>query len=132
MRSFIRSTNTEHHNVPGTMLDAVPGRKQKEFTRLHGLPCDSDGKESSRNVGGLGLIPGLGRSPGEGNSYPLQYSGPEKSMDSIVHGITKSWTRLSHFKNKSVDDILVKQTDNIQLEKESQTLVSAVSKYKPV
>ena len=54
-------------------------------------------KESTCNVGDLGLIPGLGRSPGEGNSYPLQYSGLEKSMDCIVHGVTKSQTRLSDF-----------------------------------
>ena len=49
------------------------------------------------NVGDLGLIPGLGRSPGEGNGYPLQYSGLEKSMDGIVHGVAKSWTQLSDF-----------------------------------
>ena len=49
-------------------------------------------KESTCNVGDLGLIPGLGRSPGEGNSYPLQYSGLEKSMDCIVHGVAKSGT----------------------------------------
>ena len=41
--------------------------------------------------------PGLGRSPGEGKGYPLQYSGPENSMNCIVHGVTKSWTRLSDF-----------------------------------
>ena len=40
----------------------------------------------------LGLIPGLGRSPGEGEGYPLQYSDLENSMDSIVHGVAKSWT----------------------------------------
>ena len=40
-----------------------------------GFPCGSAGKESTRNVGDLGLIPGLGRSPGEGKGYPLQYSG---------------------------------------------------------
>ena len=45
----------------------------------------------------LGLIPGLGRSPGEGKGYPLQYSGLENSVDYIVHGVTKSWTRLSDF-----------------------------------
>ena len=39
----------------------------------------------------LGSIPGLGRSPGEGNSYPLQYSGLENSMDYVVHGAAKSW-----------------------------------------
>ena len=48
-------------------------------------------------MGDLGLIPGLGRSPGEGNSYPLQYSGLENSMDCIVHGVAKSQTRLSDF-----------------------------------
>ena len=59
------------------------------------FPCDSARKESTCNVGDLGLIPGLGRFPGEGNSYPLQYSGLENSMDCIVHRVTKSWTRLS-------------------------------------
>ena len=43
------------------------------------------------------MIPGLGRCPGEGNGYPLQYSGLANSMDSIVHGVTKSWPLLSHF-----------------------------------
>ena len=41
--------------------------------------------------------PGLGRSPGEGKGYSCQYSGPENSMDGIVHGVTKSQTRLSDF-----------------------------------
>ena len=45
------------------------------------LPGDSDGKESACNAGDLGSIPGLGRSPGEGNSYPLQYSSLENPMD---------------------------------------------------
>ena len=45
----------------------------------------------------LGSIPGLGRSPEEGKSYPLQYSGLENSMDCIVHGFTKSQTWLSNF-----------------------------------
>ena len=62
-----------------------------------GFPGDSAGKESACNAGDLGVIPGLGRSPGEGNSYPLQYSGLENSMDSIVHGVAKSWTRLNDF-----------------------------------
>ena len=51
------------------------------------FPCGSAGKESTCNAGELGSIPGLGRSPGEGKDYPLQYSGLENSMDSIVHGI---------------------------------------------
>ena len=45
----------------------------------------------------LGSIPGLGRSPGEGKGYPLQYSGLENSIDCIIHGVTKSWTQLSDF-----------------------------------
>ena len=49
-----------------------------------GFPDDSDGKESACNVGDLGSIPGLGRSPGEGKGYPLRYSGLENSMDCIV------------------------------------------------
>ena len=56
-------------------------------TSFHvGFPCGSAGKESTSNVGDLGSIPGLGRSPGEGKDYPLQYSGLENSMDCIVHG----------------------------------------------
>ena len=46
-----------------------------------GFPGGSDGKESACNVGNLGSIPGLGRSPGEGKGYPLQYSGLENAMD---------------------------------------------------
>ena len=61
------------------------------------FPCGSAGKESACNAGDLGLIPGLGRSPGEGKGYPLQYSGLEKSMDCIVLGVAKSQTRLSDF-----------------------------------
>ena len=62
-----------------------------------GFPCVSAGKESACNVGNLGSIPGLGRSPGEGKGYPLSYSGLENSMDCIVHGVAKSGTRLSNF-----------------------------------
>ena len=61
------------------------------------FPCGSAGKESACNAGDLGLIPELGRSPGEGKGYPLQYSGLENFMDCIVHGVTKSWTQLSDF-----------------------------------
>ena len=62
-----------------------------------GFPGGSAGKESACNVRELGLIPGLGRSPGEGNSYPIQYSGLENSMDCIVHGVAKSRTGLNDF-----------------------------------
>ena len=61
-------------------------------------PCGSAGKECACNAGDLGSIPGLGRSPGEGKGYPLQYSGLENSMGCIiVHGVTKSQTRRSDF-----------------------------------
>ena len=56
------------------------------------FPGGSAGKESACNVGNLGSIPGLGRSPGEGSGYSLQYSGLENSMDNVVHGVTKIWT----------------------------------------
>ena len=51
-----------------------------------GFPYGTAGKESVCNAGDLGSIPKLGRSPGEGKGYPLQYSGLENSMDCIVHG----------------------------------------------
>ena len=59
---------------------------------LEGFPGGSAGKESVCNAGDLGSIPGLGRSPGEWNGYPLQYSGLENSMDCKVHGVAKSQT----------------------------------------
>ena len=52
-------------------------------------------KESTRNAGDLGLIPGLGSSPEEGRGYPLQYSGLENSVDHTVLGVAKGQTRLS-------------------------------------
>ena len=54
------------------------------------FPCGSAGKESARNVGDLGSIPGLGRSLKQGKGYPLQYSGLENSMDCTVHGSRRS------------------------------------------
>ena len=64
-----------------------------------GFPCGSAGKESAHSAGDLGSIPGLGRSPGEGEGCPLQYSGLENSMDCIVHRVTMSRTQLNklHF-----------------------------------
>ena len=64
------------------------------------FPGGSDGKESAYIAGDLGSIPGLGRSPGEGNANPLQYSCLENPMDrgawqATVLGIVKSWTQLS-------------------------------------
>ena len=62
-----------------------------------GFPGGSADKESACNAGNMGLIPELGRSPGEGNGNPLQYSCLENSMDreawwATVHGVEKSWT----------------------------------------
>ena len=62
-----------------------------------GFPGGSTGKESTCNVGDLGSIPGLGRSPGEGKGYPPQYSGLENSMGCILRGVTKSRTQLRDF-----------------------------------
>ena len=60
-------------------------------------PCGSADKETACNAGDLSSIPELGRSPGEGKGYPLQYSGLENFMDCIVHGVAKSRTPLSNF-----------------------------------
>ena len=54
------------------------------------FPGGSVGKESACNAGDLTSIPGLGRSPGEGKGYPLQYSGLENSVNCIAHGVAKS------------------------------------------
>ena len=61
------------------------------------FPGGSAVKNPPANAGDVGSIPGLGRSPGEGNSNPLQYSGLENAMDSIAHEVAKSQTRLSDF-----------------------------------
>ena len=81
------------HNPP---LDTTHFKK----LTLLGFPIDSDGKGSACSEGELGSISGLGRFPGEGNSYPLQYSCLENSMErgvwhATVHGVAKRLTRLS-------------------------------------
>ena len=62
-----------------------------------GFPCGSAGKKSTCIAGDLGLIPGLGRAPGEEKVDPLQDSGLENSMDCIAYGVAKGQTRLSNF-----------------------------------
>ena len=62
-----------------------------------GLPSGSVVKNPPASAGDFGLIPGLGRSPGEGNNYPFQYSSQENSMDCVVHGVAKIRTQLSEF-----------------------------------
>ena len=80
-----------------------------------GFPGGFAGEESACNVRHLGLFPGLGRFPGEGNCYPLQYCGLENSMDCIVYGVT--WLSDFHFnENMSViesTDFWVKLLDII-------------------
>ena len=67
------------------------------FIIAKSFPGGSEDKASACNAGDPGLIPGLGRSPGEGNGYPLQYSCLENSMDCVVPGVTKNQIRLSDF-----------------------------------
>ena len=70
--------------------------------RFSDFPGGSNGKASVYNAGDPGLIPGLGRSPGEGSGTPLQYSCLENPMDggtwkAAVHGVAEGWTQLSDF-----------------------------------
>ena len=71
------------------------------YASIVGFPDSSVGKESACNAGDPSLIPGSGRSSGEGNGYPLQYSCLENSMDrgpwqATIHGVTKSQTGLGN------------------------------------
>ena len=76
----------------------TPWRRDRLPTPVFlGFPCGPAGKESICNVGDLGSILGLGRSPGEEKGYLLQYFGLENSVDCIVHWVPKSWTQLSDF-----------------------------------
>ena len=69
----------------------------RDYMYTWGVPGGSDSKESACNAEDPSSIPGLGRSPGEGNGYPFQYSGLETSMDCIVYGAAKSQKKLSDF-----------------------------------
>ena len=94
IKNFLQCKRPWFNSWVGTIL----WRRDRLLTPVFlGFPGGSAGKESTCNAGDLGSIPGLGRSPGEGKGYPLQYSGLENSMDYIVHGVSKSWTRLSDF-----------------------------------
>ena len=86
-QSFLKSWGTQ---PPG--LSSMTSSSEASKKHNQGFPCGSGGKESTCNAGDLGLIPGLGTSPGEGKGYPLHYSGLENSMDHIVYGVAKSWT----------------------------------------
>ena len=87
-----RQSKTRH---PLEVLFSVTIKKRK------GFPGGSNSKESACNASDQSSIPGLGKSPGEGNGYPLQYSCLEKSMkrgvwETVVHRVAKSQTRLSN------------------------------------
>ena len=88
-----------------------------------GFPCNSAGKQSACNVEDVGSICGLGRSPGEGKDYPLHYCDLENSVDYKVHGIAKSWTRLSDFHFTSLLPIR-------PAESQTQQKVSRISQQK--
>ena len=99
------------NSLQGQNSPALEPRSKAPFQRAlikyllwteKGFPCGSAAKEYACNAGDLGLIPGLGRTPGEGNGYPLQYSGLENSIDrgawqATVHGVAKSQTGLRDF-----------------------------------
>ena len=76
----------------GPSLTASTDRTLVSTSHSLDFLCGSPCKESACNAQDLGLIPGLGRSPGEGKGYPLQYSGLENSLDCIVHEFAKSRT----------------------------------------
>ena len=87
---------------PDSWVRKIHWRRYRLPTPVLGFPCGSAGKESTCNAGDLGLIPGLGGSPGERNGNPLQDSNLENSMDRgawqvTVHGVAKSQTQLSDF-----------------------------------
>ena len=86
----------------GSLKTQESFRKTSTYALLGRFPGGSDGKESACSAGDPGLIPGSGRSPGEGNSHPLYYPCLENSMDrgawqATAHGVAKSQTRLSDF-----------------------------------
>ena len=83
----------------GRLLPSMLGFRKNYWKDL-GFPGGSDGEEFTCNSGDLSSVPGLGRSPREGNDYPLQYTGLDNPMDTeawwaTVHGVAKSWTWLS-------------------------------------
>ena len=104
-----------------------------QTVRQIGSPCSSAGKESACNVGDLGLIPGLGRSPGKRKGYLLQYSGLENSMDVIVHGVAKSQIQLSDFYFHASQDgikIALKDINNLRYADDTTLMAESVEELK--
>ena len=74
----------------------------------------SDGNESVHNAGDLGSVPGLGRSPGEGNGNPLQYSFLLNSMErGTVHWVAKNWTQMSDFHFHTIIQFLLCKSNTV-------------------
>ena len=93
---LIITLNVNGLNAP-TKRNRLAEWIQKQDLNVWFIPSGSDGQESACNAGDLGSMPGLGRSPGEGNGNPFQYSCLENSMDrgawqATVHVVAKSWT----------------------------------------
>ena len=90
-----------------TQSDTTEATQQQQQQQVViGLPWQISGKESACNAGGLGSIPGLGRSPGGGHGTLLQYSCLENPMDrrawwATVHRVTQSWARLKQLSSRS-------------------------------
>ena len=96
--SLVKNSAAMQETQFDSWVEKIPWRRYRLLTSVFlGFPYGSAGKESACNVGDLGSIPGLGRSPGEGKGYPLQYSGLENSMDCIIHAVAKSRIGLSDF-----------------------------------
>ena len=85
----LRSLSAAHNT---SSSGRAPGGGRLPTPVFMGFPCGLAGKGSACNARDLGSIPRLGRSPGEGKGYPLQYSGLEDSMDCTVHGVAESDT----------------------------------------
>ena len=98
-----QSINNTDKRIKGKGTQSFQLMKKKFLTQPNTrLPGGSEVKASACNARDLGSIPGSGRSPGEGNGNPLQYSCLENPMEggawwATVHGVAKSWTRLSNF-----------------------------------
>ena len=104
MRKQWKQQQTLFFGVPKSLQMVTEAIKLKDVYSLESYiqPGGSDGKASACNAGDPGSFPGSGRSPGEGNGNPLQYSCQENSMDgeawwTTVHGVAKSQTRLTDF-----------------------------------
>ena len=90
----LQTTGPDHSGGVSAESEYLPSKQN--LLLFSGFPGGSGVKNPSANAGDVGLIPGSGRSPGEGNGNPLQYSHLENSMDKVagqaaVHGVAKSW-----------------------------------------